>query len=73
MPPAPPQDLRLAVRKAVQETIAGTVRAWGEETTASELNTNEVRAELRPLLTELVRQELANALMPPKNGKPRKR
>jgi hypothetical protein len=75
MPPAvpsPPQDLRAAVRQAVQETIAGTVRAWVEEITAAELNTDEVRGQLRPLLTELVRQELAEALKPKRNGRARR-
>lgn len=61
MPP-PPNDLQTAVRQAVRETIAGTLRAWMEEITATELNTPEVRAELRPLLTALVKQELQAAL-----------
>jgi hypothetical protein len=64
-----PQDLRAAVRAAVQETIAGTVRAWVEEITAAELNTEEVRGQLRPLLTELVKQELQAALRPKRNGR----
>ncbi|MCL2449617.1 MAG: hypothetical protein FWD17_11775 [Polyangiaceae bacterium] len=64
MPPEPPSDLQSAVRQAVRETIAGTVRAWIEEITATELNAPDVRAELRPLLAALVKQELQAALAP---------
>jgi hypothetical protein len=64
-----PVDIRTAVRQAVQETIAGTVRAWVEELTASELNTEEVRGQLRPLLAQLVREELKAALAPKRNGR----
>jgi undecaprenyl pyrophosphate synthase len=68
-----PPDIALAVREAVRDTIAGTVRAWAEELTATELNADEIRSELRPLLLAVVRQELTRALNPPakhrKNGK----
>ncbi len=68
-----PQDLQTAVRQAVRDTIAGTVRAWVEQITASELNTDEVRNQLRPMLTQRVRQELEAALKPRRNGHHRKR
>ena len=69
-PSPPPPDLGLAVRQAVRETVNGTVRAWVEEITASELRSEEVRNNLRPLIVELVRRELEAALKP-RNGRPR--
>jgi hypothetical protein len=58
---------------AVRETIGATVRAWVEEITAEELRSDEVRHELRPMLAELVRQEVAAALVSAKrNGHRRK-
>jgi hypothetical protein len=63
-----PQDIRTAVQQAVRETVAGTLRAWVEEITAAELNTDEVRNQIRPLLAELVRQELTDALKVKRNG-----
>jgi hypothetical protein len=63
-----PQDIRTAVQQAVRETVAGTLRAWVEEITATELITDEVRNQIRPLLAELVRQELTQALKVKGNG-----
>jgi 1,4-alpha-glucan branching enzyme len=63
-----PADITSAVRQAVRETIAGTVRAWVEEIAADELRSDAVRNELRPLLVELVRQELAASLKVRRNG-----
>jgi len=53
----------------VGEAVGGTLHAWVEEIREAELNTDQVRNQLRPLLAEFVRQELTDALKVKRNGK----
>ncbi|MBI3181831.1 MAG: hypothetical protein HYZ28_06775 [Myxococcales bacterium] len=69
--PAPP-DIADAIREAVRQTLAGTVRAWVEQATEGELRSDEVRQQLRPLILQLVRKQLEEALRA-SNGKRRRR